>query len=87
MFETIGAPELLIILVVVVLLFGGGKVGRLGKDLGTSVREFRRAIKDDEDEAVAAQPAGTAAREPAQYLRVSAPADSATAEAQGPRVF
>ena len=48
MFETLGAPELLIILAVVVLLFGAGRVGRLGKDLGTSVREFRSAMKDDD---------------------------------------
>lgn len=49
MFETLGAPELLIILAIVVLLFGAGRVGRLGKDLGSSVKEFRRAIKDDDD--------------------------------------
>lgn len=49
MFETIGVPELLIILAIVMLLFGAGKVGRLGKDLGTSVKEFRRALKDDEE--------------------------------------
>ena len=51
MFETLGAPELLIILVIVVLLFGAGRVGRLGKDLGTSVKEFRRAIQDDDSAA------------------------------------
>ena len=31
------------------VLFGAGRVGRLGKDLGTSVKEFRRAMRDDED--------------------------------------
>lgn len=49
MFETLGAPELLIILALVVLLFGAGRIGGLGKDLGSSVKEFRRAIKDDDD--------------------------------------
>ena len=49
MFETIGVPELLIIGVLVILLFGAGKVGKVGKELGTSVKEFRRAIRDDED--------------------------------------
>ena len=48
MFETIGVPELLIIGLVVVLLFGVGKIGRLGKDLGEGVKEFRRAMKDDD---------------------------------------
>jgi sec-independent protein translocase protein TatA len=50
MFETLGAPELLIILVLVVVLFGAGRVGRLGKDLGTSVKEFRRAVKDEDEQ-------------------------------------
>ena len=56
MFETLGAPELLIILAVVVLLFGAGRVGRLGKDLGTSVKEFRKAMKDEDG--VASGPGG-----------------------------
>jgi sec-independent protein translocase protein TatA len=47
-FETIGMPELLIIGLVVLLLFGVGKVGRLGKDLGEGVKEFRRAMKEEE---------------------------------------
>ena len=48
MFETIGVPELLIIGAVVLLLFGVGKVGRLGKDLGEGVKEFRRAMKEED---------------------------------------
>ena len=47
--------ELLIVLAVVVLLFGAGKVGKLGKELGTSVKEFRRAMVDDEGAADAAK--------------------------------
>lgn len=50
MFGDIGVPELLIILAVVVLLFGVGRVGRLGKDLGTSIKEFRKAVAEDRDE-------------------------------------
>lgn len=56
MFETLGAPELLIVLVLVVVLFGAGRVGRLGKDLGTSVREFRRAVKDEDEQPAPALP-------------------------------
>src|SRR3990172_408739 len=44
----LGLPELLIILVVLVLIFGVSKVGDLGGALGKSVREFRKASKDDE---------------------------------------
>ena len=49
MFGDVGPMELLIILAVVILLFGVGKVGKLGKELGTSVKEFRRAINDSDE--------------------------------------
>lgn len=49
MFKSLGTPELLIILAVVLLIFGVGKLGRLGKDLGTGIREFRKGIKADEE--------------------------------------
>ena len=51
MIGDLGAPELLIIFAIVILLFGAGKVGRLGKDLGTAVREFRTGVHDDKDDA------------------------------------
>lgn len=50
MFGSLGAPELIIIGLIVVLLFGVGKLSGLGKDLGSSVKEFRRAIKDEDAE-------------------------------------
>ena len=50
MIGDLGVPELLIILVLVVLLFGAGRVGRLGKDLGTSIREFRKAMSEEDGE-------------------------------------
>lgn len=48
MFGSLGAPELIIIGLIVVLLFGVGKLSGLGKDLGSSVKEFRKAVKDDD---------------------------------------
>jgi sec-independent protein translocase protein TatA len=44
-----GLPELLIILAVLVLVFGVSKIGDLGGALGKSVREFRKASKNDDD--------------------------------------
>ncbi len=78
MFETIGVPELLIILVIVVLLFGAGRVGRLGKDLGTSVKEFRRAMTDDESTS------NPVAAETAPVAQITAPAPSAEAQQSAP---
>ncbi len=36
--------ELLIVLLIVLVLFGGGRVGKLGGELGTALREFRRGL-------------------------------------------
>jgi len=46
----IGVPELLIVLAIVILIFGVGRLGRLGKDLGEGIREFRKGIAGDEGE-------------------------------------
>ncbi len=48
MFSSIGPLEIGIIALVVILLFGVGKLSGLGRDLGGSVKEFRRAIKDED---------------------------------------
>ncbi len=50
MFGSLGAPELLIILAVVILIFGVGRISGLGRELGSSIKEFRKAVKDPEDE-------------------------------------
>jgi sec-independent protein translocase protein TatA len=45
----IGAPELLIVLLIVVLIFGPGRLVELGRELGRSIREFRKGIEDPKD--------------------------------------
>lgn len=45
----IGAPELLIILAIVVLIFGVGRIGKVGKELGTGMREFRKGLQGDDE--------------------------------------
>ena len=47
----LGAPELILILVILLVLFGGSKLPSLAKGLGQSVKEFKKAAKEvDEDE-------------------------------------
>ncbi|MEZ4769169.1 MAG: twin-arginine translocase TatA/TatE family subunit [Caldilineales bacterium] len=46
----IGIPELLIVLVIVVLIFGTSRLSGVGGALGNSIREFRKALSDDEGE-------------------------------------
>ena len=44
----LGFPELLLILVIVVLIFGTSRIPELGKGLGEGIRNFKKAIKDDD---------------------------------------
>jgi len=89
MIDTIGAPELIIILLIVILLFGAGKVGKLGKELGSSVKEFRRAVRDEDQQpaptvglkATLAVPQETAA------APAVAPAAEAEATQSSPSIF
>lgn len=42
------APELIIILLIVVVLFGASRLRGIGGALGGSIREFKKAVHDDE---------------------------------------
>lgn len=43
-------PELLIILAIVVLLFGAKKIPDLAKGLGSGIKNFKKAVKDDDED-------------------------------------
>jgi sec-independent protein translocase protein TatA len=45
-----GTWELLIILVVVILIFGTKKLRNIGGDLGGAIKNFRRSMRDGEEE-------------------------------------
>jgi len=47
----IGIKELIVILVIVMLLFGTKKIKGIGSDVGGWIRDFRKAIKDGNEEA------------------------------------
>lgn len=47
---SIGGWEWLIILVIVVLIFGVGKLGEVGGALGKSLKEFRQAASNPDDD-------------------------------------
>lgn len=49
--RSIGLPELIVILLVALVLFGGRKIGDIGKGLGDGIRNFKNAIKGDEEKA------------------------------------
>lgn len=96
MFGSLGAPELIIIGVIVILLFGVGKLSGLGKDLGGSVKEFRRAIKDDDEQPKQAQAQvqppqqqqyAPPAQQPQQQYAPPPPPPPAQGDAQNKNIF
>ena len=48
--QGIGGPELLIILVIILLLFGAKKLPELAKGLGKSMKEFKKAAQEVQDD-------------------------------------
>ena len=46
----LGAPELILIFLVVLVLFGAKKIPELAQGLGKGVKEFRKAMKDVQEE-------------------------------------
>ena len=46
MFGSIGMPEMLIILVIALIIFGPRKLPELGRSLGKSLAEFKRASNE-----------------------------------------
>ena len=45
----LGPTELILILAIVVVLFGVGRIGKIGKELGSGMREFRKGIQGDDE--------------------------------------
>ncbi|HMO54081.1 MAG TPA: twin-arginine translocase TatA/TatE family subunit [Tepidiformaceae bacterium] len=95
MLGPLGGPEIAIIAVVIILIFGVGKFSSLGRDLGTSIKEFRRAVKDEDADAnknapqvqQAAQVAPPAQQAPqAQAVQQQPPAQQ-TGDKTTPNVF
>jgi sec-independent protein translocase protein TatA len=46
----LGLPEILLILAIALLIFGPSKLADLGKGLGEGIKNFKSAVKHDEDE-------------------------------------
>ena len=76
MLGSIGMPELIIIFVIALIIFGPRKLPELGRSLGKSINEFKRAsneLKNTLDEEIRVEETRSAERqrapEPARPLR------------------
>jgi len=43
-------PELVVILVIILIVFGAGKISKLGGDLGAGIKNFKKAMKEGDEE-------------------------------------
>jgi len=50
LFGTLGSQEIIIIALVILLLFGGKKIPELMRGLGKGVSQFKKGMKDIEEE-------------------------------------
>ena len=45
-----GLTEILIILGIAIILFGAGRLADIGKGLGQGIRNFKKGLKEDDDD-------------------------------------
>lgn len=46
----IGLEELLVILLICLLIFGASKLPEIGRALGKTIREFKKAMREEEEQ-------------------------------------
>ncbi|WP_027327295.1 twin-arginine translocase TatA/TatE family subunit [Helicobacter pametensis] len=49
------ATQILIVLLIVILLFGAKKIPELAKGMGSGIKNFKKAMREDEEEEVMAK--------------------------------
>jgi sec-independent protein translocase protein TatA len=83
---SIGMPELIVIFVIALIIFGPRKLPELGRSLGKSINEFKRAsneLKSTLEEEIRVDEQRTAAKAATPETPAAAPADSSVSRSTG----
>jgi TatA/E family protein of Tat protein translocase len=87
MFGSVGVPELIIIFTIALIIFGPRKLPELGKSLGKSLAEFKRAsneLKNTLDEEIRMEERKSQERQdPPKVAEFTANSDTSTAPRTG----
>jgi len=43
-----GFGELIVIFLIVLVIFGAGKIPKIAKDIGSGIKEFKKAVSEDD---------------------------------------
>ncbi|HEX9203480.1 MAG TPA: twin-arginine translocase TatA/TatE family subunit [Vicinamibacteria bacterium] len=46
----LGFPEMVLLFVIVILIFGTSRLPELGRGIGEGIRNFKKSLRDDEEE-------------------------------------
>jgi sec-independent protein translocase protein TatA len=49
MFGSLGFGEIMVVLLILVFIFGTSRIPELGKGLGEGIKNFKKAVKGEED--------------------------------------
>ena len=86
MFGSIGMPELIVIFVIALIIFGPRKLPELGRSLGKSINEFKRAsneLKSTLEEEIRVDEQRTATKTATAETPTATPADSSVSRSTG----
>jgi sec-independent protein translocase protein TatA len=86
MFGSIGMPELIVIFVIALIIFGPRKLPELGRSLGKSINEFKRAsneLKSTLEEEIRVDEQRTAAKAAAPESPAASTADPSVSRSTG----